>query len=140
MHLACLDGMASNGTKKSSVPAGKKAAGKAGKQPQPVKKRKRQTRKPDRKDFASDEDYEEAFSDWTRFREAQRQSVNKSRAKAKREALEQELETRFIEHDNQMLELKVADLQAKIAKLKDELGADSGSNSLDTNQDIDFIT
>eukprot|EP00040_Diaphanoeca_grandis_P039826 m.260263 g.260263 ORF g.260263 m.260263 type:complete len:153 (+) comp39565_c0_seq1:56-514(+) len=84
------------------------------------KKRKRQLTKPNRADFGSDEDFDLAFEDWRVFRAAQRESVNKSREKAKQIEAEQALETQFIEQHNNSLEDKIAELKNEIKRLKEE--------------------
>lgn len=87
-------------------------AGHAGKAP--ARRRKRQTKEPKREDFGTDEEYQECFTEWRRFRKFQQQSVARSRAKAKRAEYEQELEIRATEHDNALLTQRIADLEKKI--------------------------
>eukprot|EP00037_Helgoeca_nana_P009871 m.86679 g.86679 ORF g.86679 m.86679 type:complete len:178 (-) comp19855_c1_seq9:1469-2002(-) len=89
---------------------------------------KRRSRKePLRAEYQTEDEYTSAYSQWREFRSKQAESVNRSRAKAKREDYEQDLKIRTTEHENQLLEQRIAELKANIELYRDVL-----SQSLDT--------
>mmetsp|Transcript_16864 Transcript_16864/g.43874 ORF Transcript_16864/g.43874 Transcript_16864/m.43874 type:complete len:183 (-) Transcript_16864:727-1275(-) len=100
----------------------------------PTSSSKRRSRKePVRGEYATDAEYAAAYGAWREFRAKQAESVNRSRAKAKREEYEQDLKIRVTEHENELLERRIAELKANI-----ELYSQVLKQSMDTVDGLDF--
>lgn len=82
---------------------------------------RRTRREPRRSDFATEAEFVHAHAHWQEFRAKQKESVNRSREKAKREAYLQDVQIRLTEHENNLLAQRIVELRASIDMYREML-------------------